>query len=227
MIYALFDIDDTMTSMPDGTDRKTSVAMFRQVFGVDADESIANPIGKTEMMIIKEAMEKVGKPIDKVPDEAYKVWGENVAKELQKNPGRVLPGVVELLEALSKNPKVKLELLTGNAPERARAKLESTKLDKFFIDPSSNELVGALGNMAYKREELIEVIKKKLQPDDKFIIIDDSLIGANMVKKYQVSSILVATGNVSEDRLKEFSTNVFPDFGDNRWQKAVSIIESI
>ncbi len=227
MIYALFDIDDTMTSMPAGVDRKTSAIMFKEVFGVDADESVIEPIGKTEMMIIKDALQKVGKPIDKVPDEAYKVWGENVAEQLENNPARVLPGILELLEALLKDPKIKLALLTGNAPARARAKLESARLDKYFVDPETNELFGLLGNMAYRRDELIELVKKKLQPDDRFIIIDDSLIGGIMVKKYQVPAILVATGNATEEQLKEFAANVFQDFADNRWQKAVSIIESI
>lgn len=227
MIYVLIDIDETMVSLPSDIDTKASAKMFQKVFGVAADEFFIDPIGKTEMMIIRNVLEKVGLKIDKVPQIAYKTWGEADAEALKGNPPRVLPGIPELLNALSKNPKIKLELLTGNAPCRAEAKLNSVHLDNFFRNPITKELTGTFGNMAYKRDELFDLIKKKAQLEDKFIIVDDSLLGGAMAKKYHLPAILVATGKATKEQLEEFTANVFLDFGDHRWQKAVSIIKAI
>ena len=108
----------------------------------------------------------------------------------------VLPGILELLKTISKNPKIKLELLTGNSIYRAEEKLKSAMLDNFFRDPQTNKLNGAFGNMAEKRDKLFDIAKQEATTGDKFIIIDDSIIGAKMAKLHNLPIILVATGNI-------------------------------
>src|SRR3989344_541746 len=122
MIHVFFDIDETLLSVPEGINAKASSVMFKEVFGVDAHEDMIENAGKTEMGIIKEVLEKVGINAE-VPQEAYKIWAQATRQELQDHPVRILPGIPELLAALSKNLKVKLLILTGNSVWRAEEKL--------------------------------------------------------------------------------------------------------
>lgn len=236
MITVLFDVDGTILSLQEGFDARASSVMFKEVFGVDAHEEMIDNIGKTEMGIIFEVLEKVGRANKKpeeesslvtIPKEAYAVWGRVIAQELKDNPPRVLPGISELLTTLSKNPNVKLGLLTGNSSKRAEAKLESAGLKEFFTDPATNSLIGVFGDMAEQRHQLFEIVKRQSTPEDRFIIVDDSLIGARMAQEHNIPIIMVGTGKATVDQLRPFTPHVFPDFGENRWKQVVSLIEKI
>lgn len=235
MIHVLVDIDETMLSVGEGINAKTSSVMFKKVFGVDGHEEMIDNVGKTEMGIIQEVLEKVSikktpeqeSTIAQIPEEAYQVWAQAMSQEFQEHPVRVLSGMVEFLTALSKNPNVKLGLLTGNSPERAEAKLKSGNLDGFFRDPNTGQLNGVFGNMAPKRDQLFDIIKQQTTPEDKFVIIDDSIIGAKMAQTHNIPIIMVATGRAAEEELKPFTSHVFPDFGDNRWQEATLLVEAM
>lgn len=226
MIQVLMDIDETMVSVPPGINTLSSKKMFKKVFHVNAHEEMINNVGKTEMSIISETLARVGLEIKGVPVEAYTVWAQALKKELLLQPVRVLPGVPEFLESLSVMSTVKLTLLTGNSPWRANEKLVSGHLEKYFLKPDGT-LDGVFGNEAAKRETLFDILKNKAHKDDKFVIVDDSLLGAAMGKKYSIPMILVATGKATEKGLKKYSDNVFADLGGDRWKKAISFIETL
>lgn len=235
MIHVLVDIDETALHVPEGINAKTSSVMFKKVFGVDAHEEMIDNFGKTEMGIIQEVLEKVGSrgvteqesSVVAVPEEAYRVWAQATVQELKDHPARILPGIPELLTALSKNPKIKLGLLSGNSEWRAEEKLKSVGLDVFFRNPDTKELNGVFGNMAPRRDQLFDIIKKQATKEDRFVIVDDSLIGARMAQSHNIPMVMVATGRVKEEQLRSFTPHVFPDFGANRWQQAVSLIEAV
>lgn len=48
-----------------------------------------------------------------------------------------------------------------------------------------------------------------------------------MVVENNIPAILVATGRATEEELKQYSNYVFKDFGENRWQEVIKIINSI
>lgn len=226
MIQILMDIDETMVSVPPGINALSSKKMFKKVFRVDAHEEMINNVGKTEMSIIPEVLEKVGVKIEEVPNEAYSVWAQYLKEELLINPVRILPGIPEFLQALSAMPQIRLRLLTGNAPLRAMEKIASGGLDTFFLK-SDKSLDGVFGNEAPKRNMLFDILKNKSKKDDKFVIIDDSLLGAEMGKKYSIPMILIATGKATEQELKKYTNNVFPDLGESRWKEAISFIKTL
>ena len=227
MIHVLVDIDETMLSVPEGINAKTSSVMFKKVFSLNAHEEMIDNVGKTEMGIITEILEKLHSPVTEIPEEAYGMWAQAMSEEFKNRPVRVLPGIVEFLTALSKNPNVKLGLLTGNSPERAEAKLKSGNLDGFFIDSNTSQLNGVFGNMASKRDQLFDIIRQQATSEDKFVIVDDSIIGAKMAQTHNIPIIMVATGRATVEQLTSFTPYVFVDFGDNRWQEAVLLVESI
>lgn len=80
--------------------------------------------------------------------------------------------------------------------------------------------------MAEKRVQLVDIIEEDAKPEDRFIIIDDSLIGAQMALERGIPIIMVATGRAAEQELRSFAPHVFSDFGENRWQRAVEIIKN-
>lgn len=236
MIHALIDIDETMLSVPEGINAKASSVMFKKVFGVNAHEEMIDNFGKTEMGIIQEVLRKVGlshrtteqePSVIEIPEEAYKVWAQATAQELKDHPARILPGVTELLTALSKDPKIKLGLLSGNSVWRAEEKLKSVGLDVFFRNSDTKQLNGVFGNMAPKRDQLFDILKQQATPGDSFVIVDDSLVGARMAQHHNIPMIMVATGKAKEEQLRPFTPHVFPDFGANRWQQAVSLIKAM
>ena len=236
MIHILVDIDETILSVPAGINAKASAVMFNRVFAIDAHEEMIDNVGKTELGIIKEVLEKVGvkkrtaeqeSSSIEIPSEAYRVWADATSEELRIHTPRILPGIPELLTTLSKNPNVKLELLSGSSTERAEAKLKSVNLDGFFRDSETNRLRGVFGEIGPKRTQLFDAIKSKTTDEDKFVIIDDSIIGAKMAQEYNIPIIMVATGAANVEQLRFFTPHTFTDFGDGRWQEVVILIGTI
>ncbi|HSA83743.1 MAG TPA: HAD hydrolase-like protein [Patescibacteria group bacterium] len=228
MIHVLFDIDATLLHVSQGIDRDASSVMFQNVFGIEAHEEMIENVGKTEFGIITEVLEKVqGVPVTvPIQEEAYKVWAEADLQEIKKHPVHVLPGIPELLQALSHKENMQLSLLTGNSSYRSKVKIQSAGLERFFTD-ADGEIRGVFGEMSPRRSELVDIVKKQVSDAEHFVIIDDSRIGAQMAKEHALPFIAVATGNVSEEELRTYTPYVFPDFGEGRWQKVVAIIEQI
>src|SRR3989339_1327144 len=111
MIHVLFDIDETMVSLPKGLNSRASGLMFKKVFNVNTNEETVDNFSKTESWIIKATLDKIGVKIKKVPVTAYKVWAEETSKMLLNIKAKVLPGIPELLDNLSENKKIKLSFL--------------------------------------------------------------------------------------------------------------------
>ena len=226
MIHVLFDVDETIVTTKSGLNAQASAQMFKKVFNVDTNEETVDNFAKTESWIIKAVLAKDGVIIDTVPENAYKVWAEETSKLLRHDPPTVLPGIPELLYELSRRNNVTLALLTGNSLQRADAKIHPTNLCNYFVGPNGHTVNGVFGNMADIRGDLLIQFKKQVPPDDQIIIVDDSLIGAQMASEQHIPSILVATGRTPKNILKRYSPHVFDDFGENRWKQAVNIIES-
>lgn len=234
MKIVLLDIDQTLLKAPEEANRDASGVMFRTVFNQEVDEGSINNVGMTEMGIIRAVLEKARggsveqepSPIE-VPEEAYKVWGDAAREAMRIKPATVLPGVKEFLDELVKDKEVKLGLLSGNSPWRAEAKLVSAGLDHYFRD-ESGQLLGAFGNESEIRDNLIEIAKDRLgRPGDKAVLVDDSLIGAEMAKRHNVLAIMVATGSASVEVLSQHVPHVFSDFGEGRGREAANIIKTL
>jgi phosphoglycolate phosphatase-like HAD superfamily hydrolase len=225
MIHTLFDIDGTLLLVPRQVDKDSSSIMFKKVFQIDANEEMVDNSARPEKHIVTEVLKKFNiLPKDKLIS-AYKAWGEAEVKLLRKQPGLIMPGMVSLLKKLHENKNISIKLLTGNSSFRAEAKLKSTGLDKYFRDPLSRKLVGVFGEEGNTREELLLKFLKNKKDEDKVIIFDDSLLGGAMAKKNEIPIILVATGKTPYEVLKQYSHNIFHDLGENRWEKALEIIE--
>lgn len=229
MKIVLFDIDETLLSCGKEANDKCSEMMFKTVFNINASEDDINHEGKTAKGIIEEVIRFVKKLDNKqeieIPNLAYQVWADSLKKLIKNHPLLILPGIRNLLEGLSKNKDFVLGLLTGNSRFQSKTKLTAVGLDHFFLN-DEGVLLGAFGDISSKRSDLILEVREKFG-EGTYIIIDDSIVAGKMVKENNIPAILVATGKASVEELKQYSNYVFQDFGDNRWQEAVDIINAI
>lgn len=229
MKIVLFDIDETLLTCPNKTNAQASEVMFKRIFNIDASENSINHTGKTQRGIIEEVVRKFKNlPPDQeveVPNEAFQIWGETQTELLKKSPAIVLPGIRELLANLAKDSNIIMGILTGNCRFRTNAKLSNAGLKDYFLD-NEGLIRGAFGDISNKRSDLIEEAKNKLGQGD-YIIIDDSIIAGKMAQEKNIPAILVATGKATKEELKQYSKYVFKDFGENKWQEVIKIIEGM
>ena len=138
MNLVLFDIDGTLIR-----GRMGSTALkqtFSEMFGVDAhtSESLHRVIfnGRSDRAIFPEMAEALGVEAGRFTsgytdflDRYYANLEETVATSTD---GRVLPGVIPVLDALQNRPDTAMGLLTGNLERGARIKLTGLGLMDYF-----------------------------------------------------------------------------------------------
>lgn len=206
----LFDIDATLL--------KTGWAGFRALnrafdglYGVqDATQGI-RPAGKTDPLIIREMLKKSLLDLD--PDReiprVVELYLEYLAEEVEVSPGfQVMPGVPQLLEALSAIPYLVLGLATGNLEQGAYIKLKRAGLESYFS-------FGGFGSDSENRTEVVlaairrakDHLKGEVSPDAVYVIGDTPLDIVHG-KEAGTRTIAVATGGSDMEELGRYG----PDF---------------
>ena len=130
----LFDLDWTLIYTGGAGVRALNHA-FEALFGVPEAMKQVTPDGKTDPAICRE-MIRVHLRREPQPEEIEKLcrgYLDRLALEVPNGPGyRVLPGIPQLLEALSALPHLLMGLGTGNLEEGAATKLARADLMKYF-----------------------------------------------------------------------------------------------
>ena len=234
MKLLLFDVDGTLV-LTGGAAVRAMDQAFHEVFGVrGAFEHVPMP-GRTDgailadafvralpqSQILAEALEAAGvQPADGEAARFKSAYFARFAEEIRKpvpadstRPPRhrfkgVLPGVRELLDALSARSDMFLGLLTGNYEQGARIKLEYFSLWRYFA-------CGAFGDDAVNRHELVPVAIARsreagcpaLDPPD-VVIIGDTPLDVACARAAGISCIAVATGGCSVDDLRAAGADV-------------------
>src|SRR5256714_13709055 len=127
----LWDIDGTLISTGAAGQRAIGRATAARFEGGDLDG--VEIAGRTDLGIGRQILSKYGVPVNDASVHAFlDLYLELLAEELPLGQGRVLPGVLELLEDAATKPDITLGLLTGNLERGARLKLERYDLWRFF-----------------------------------------------------------------------------------------------
>ncbi|MDP2365866.1 MAG: HAD hydrolase-like protein, partial [Ignavibacteria bacterium] len=135
-ILALFDIDGTILKLKDGRSRIIFSDIMFDVFGKNIHPAhLPNFAGMTDLQILNELSVLIGVPfryihrnIDVVYEKLLNVF-RNFCNEEHIV---ILPGVIELINNLSKNKDIQLGLLTGNFRDNAYIKIATYNLARFF-----------------------------------------------------------------------------------------------
>ena len=189
---------------------------FKNLHGREPDFSKIEVSGRTDKWIAGQVLEQQGLPATTENIHAFlEAYLEALPEELTARQGRVLPGILDLLEIFHHRADIAQGLLTGNLRQGARIKLEHYRVWHYFE-------FGAFGNDSPLRNELgphaLRRAREKhaveFAPADTFVI-GDTPHDIECGRAIGAKTIGVATGrfSVAELRLHQ-PTAVFADFAD-------------
>jgi len=208
----LFDLDGTLVDVFE-YHISSYLDMFKEVYGVEIEESnLTKNFGLPEPDVIgnplrEKAIEE--QVIQKNLKKATECYFSNLGKKIPKGDKAILPGVLPLLEELSKENYV-MGLITGNVPEVGEMILKKTGLEKYFpIKVFTDESIE-------KREDIvnkaIEDAKKNYGLKEEIVIIvGDSLHDLKAANNTGCIGIGVATAFTEKEELEKESEYVLDD----------------
>jgi phosphoglycolate phosphatase-like HAD superfamily hydrolase len=218
----LFDVDGTLVD----TARAGMLGLqraFREVFHVDDVATVFSRVrfdGRTDPVILADLAREAGidgnhfEEREHALQEAYlAALADEMAHPHPRR--RVLPGVVETLEALEPMDGVHLGLLTGNIERGARLKLGPFGLNRFFP-------FGGFASDHPERAEIARIAREKatattgvaFEPERVFVIGDTELDVA-CARAQGFRAIAVATGWTPRERLVASAPDaLFEDLAD-------------
>ncbi|MEM6690608.1 MAG: HAD family hydrolase [Planctomycetota bacterium] len=193
----LFDIDGTLLETHgSGADalRQTMIEEFKLE---NPNTEIAFG-GRTDRSIAEELLRINGLPIDlEHRNRLFDAYSDRLPTALSSRGGRVLPGVIELLETLRDQAKdFPLDVMTGNLAKTARMKLEHFDLLSFFGEVHGGDLDVCRDAMARRSAERIES-----HCSLPLVVIGDTVADIRCGRAINAHVIAVATGSASRQAL--------------------------
>jgi phosphoglycolate phosphatase-like HAD superfamily hydrolase len=210
----LFDIDGTLV-LTVGAGLRAMSRAFKDVFAADDDAFAGIPIaGRTDQIILADALARLERTADAAAHAKFRGTYYAYLREEVGRPGPrkgVLPGVRELLAALSVRDDVLVGLLTGNFAEGARIKLEHFDLWRHFR-------CGAFGDDAADRNALVAFALDRAAafgfggvPSDRVFVIGDTPLDVACAAAAGARAVAVATGHHAADELRAAGAHVVFD----------------
>jgi phosphoglycolate phosphatase len=213
----LFDVDGTLI-LSGGAGSRAMNEAFEEVFQVPGAFAGIPMYGRTDRWLLEEAMARHGLAAEDGLVERFR--DRYFARLLEKisEPGSgkgPMPGVRELLDALSSRGDVFLGLLTGNYERSARIKLEHFDLWRYFR-------CGAFGDEARDRHALFRQAMARAAacgappiPAAKVLVVGDTVLDVACAAAAGARSVAVATGPSDADTLRRSGADiVFQDLRD-------------
>ena len=193
MYVLFFDIDGTLINTG-GSGMEALRRAFTEVFDCPPPDNIPTG-GRTDRGIARDLFH--GRRITDSEENWTRLCAaylRHLREQLPRRPGRVLPGVVSLLEGLAARRHVALGLLTGNIAEAARLKLEHFGLDHHFT-------FGGYGERSYERnavaQDALAAAHRALNSTvlaDRVWVIGDTRSDIQCARHIGAHALAVATG---------------------------------
>jgi phosphoglycolate phosphatase-like HAD superfamily hydrolase len=210
----LFDLDGTLLTT-DGAGRTALKLASADAFGVSEDLSNVAIAGNTDSRIGREILAKHGIPVTE--GSLNRLLGAYLARlidQLKINPGRVLPGVVQVLDRVITHG-VGVGLLTGNVRRGADLKLGAHGIKRFFE-------LGAFGDDDFDRNKLGPIALERAQAwyktsfsPEEIYVIGDTPRDVACARAFGARAVAVATGQYSSEELAATQPDfLFSDLSD-------------
>ncbi len=214
MIACLFDIDGTLLASG-GAGKAALESAFTEIFGVALHIHVPYS-GRTDRAIARDLLSQHGvEPTMENWQKLLAAYLVRLPDSLNRHQGRVLPGILALLQALQKRSDVALGLLTGNVRAGARVKLGHYGLFEHFA-------FGGFGDHHFERDdvarEALAAIHSHIGPHvlpERVWVIGDTPLDVKCARAIGAKVAAVATGIHTFDELVEARPDVaVRDFAD-------------
>ncbi len=213
----LFDIDGTLVSAG-GVSARALEAALVLTFGTAGPAAGYDYSGKTDPQIVRELMRGAGLGDAAIEERRPLALERYRGASRGVDPPRARPGeagVLALLEALEREPGVRLGLLTGNLEPCARLKLQPIGANPFFA-------FGAYGSDDEDRYRLppVALVRAREATGIAFegrdaVIVGDSVHDVRCGRGVGVRAVAVATGKTTPETLAAAAPDALvPDFSD-------------
>lgn len=191
----LFDIDGTLL-LTGGAGKIALEQAFEELFGIAGCWGATDPHGKTDPAIIQSIAETVlGRRLTpeedrRLSDRYHELFRLEIARSAQY---RLMPGVPEILEFLSRRREIFLALGTGNFERAGWMKLEKGDIHRYFK-------CGGFGSDAAKRPEILRYAVRRAEkmigsavPREQIYVIGDTEYDIAAAREAGLRSIAVLT----------------------------------
>ncbi|MFA7255431.1 MAG: HAD family hydrolase [Candidatus Omnitrophota bacterium] len=205
----LFDIDGTLL-LTGGAGKVAFEEAFEEIFEIPNAWKDLDPHGKTDPAIFDEvAMRELGRLLTPGEFDLLMERYEEIFEErIQQSPRfELMPGVVEILEHLSRDPNIFLALATGNFERAGRMKLSRGGVEHYF-------LTGGFGNDARERDQILlaavafsEELAREHFEKDRIYVIGDTEYDIAAAKKAGLRSIAVLTNGRTRSHFEKDPPN--------------------
>lgn len=204
----LFDIDGTLITSGGAGERALRLG-FREKFGIDDDLRNVEIAGRTDSGIARSMLRTHGLP--ETPENIavfVDSYLAHLSSQLACTEGRLLPGILPLLEALKPRADFVLALLTGNVARGAELKLAHYGVWKFFE-------FGAYADDHHDRNELGPFAQRRAFerhgvefPPERIFVLGDTPHDITCARAIGAKAIAIATGKFTRAELAAHQ----PDF---------------
>ena len=205
----LFDVDGTLVHT-EGAGRAALEEAFRDVFGVpDALEGV--PLaGRTDPLIVGDALKQHG--VSFANGDRERFWSRaevHLARLLSPPRGGVFAGVRELLDALEVEPAHVRALLTGNMPPFAKLKLSAFGLFERFA-------FGTYGSDGPDRPAMARVAVARAAERygaeaSRCVVVGDTELDIACARAAGARAVAVATGGRTRAQLEPHAPDLLLD----------------
>ena len=211
----LFDIDGTLITSGGAGERALRIG-FRERFGIDDDLRNVEIAGRTDSGIARAMLRTHG--LAETPENIAAFVDSYLAQlavQLPHTEGRLLPGVLPLLESLKTRADVVLALLTGNVARGAELKLTHYGVWTFFefgAYADDHHDRNALGPFAQRRAAERHGIEF---PAERTFVLGDTAHDFACARAIGAKAIAIATGKFTRAELAAHQPDfIFDDLTD-------------
>ena len=219
----LFDIDGTLITSG-GAGESALIQAMSTRFGVAEDLQGITLAGATDALIAVSLLKKHGlEPSPQNTAALVDSYLHHLKESMPKYAGRVLPGIIPLLDALRLRPEAVIALLTGNMVKGAEIKLSHYGVWDYFE-------FGAFADDHHDRNELGKFAQARATekhgisflPSEIFVI-GDTPRDIECGKAIGAKTVAIATGNYDREAL----AGHFPDFLFEDFQDTNAVLDAL
>lgn len=198
MRICLFDIDGTLITTG-GSGGRAMLSAVAEQFAVQVPEMEIPFAGRSDRAIVGDIFSAVDVETTDANWTVFRrTYLKHLQRELQMSTGRVLEGVVPLLNQLQAASRVELGLLTGNLEQGAWTKLRHYDIAHYFD-------FGGFGDTHPHRDDIAReaasAVEERFGAADEVVVIGDTPADVQCGRAIQAVTIAVATGTYSADEL--------------------------